>query len=256
MINKMRTNKQNKGQIAIIVLLASAIILTLGLSASKTAVTDTKVDMDEELLKEAFNTAESAINNYLDSKTTNYTTEGSSATIASTSIGGNNNETSLSSEGQVWANTNQLFWLVKHNENGSIGTNATDYYQGTYFKITADNSSVALKIDYFYIDSFGAYKVDRFGCYTGTNPSFVGFTYDCNNEIDTTDKKSLLVSVTPLGGPAKITIDGDSVFPSQGEEITAASSTDNGVKTQIKTRYVYQFPSFMLDAVTAKGTVE
>jgi len=249
-----KINKQNKGQIAIIVLLASAIILTLGLSASKTAVTDTKVDTDEELLKEAFNTAESAINNYLiNSENTNYSTEGSGATIVATPIG---DADSISSEGVVSANTNQLFWLVKHNENGSVGTSATDYYQGSYFKITADNSNVALKIDYFYINASGVYKVDRFGCYIGTNSSFVGFTYDCSNNISTTGKNSLLVSVTPLGGAAKITISGDSVFPSQGEEITAASSTDNGVKTQIKTRYIYQIPSFMLDAITAKSRVE
>ena len=254
MINKIKNEnliKQNKGQIAIIVLLASAIVLTLGLSASKTAVTDTKIDTDEELLKEAFNTAESAINNYIiNIGNTNYSTEGSSASIISNIIG---NADSISSEGVVSANTSQLFWLVDHDGDGKIGTN---YYLGNYFKITADNSSVALKIDYFYIDSSGAYKVDRFGCYTGMDSSFVGFNFDCSNNIDTTGKKSLLVSVTPLGASTKITIVGDSTFPSQGEEITAASSTDNGIKTQIKTRYVYQFPSFMLDAITAKGTVE
>ena len=188
--------------------------------------------------------------NYIDNKSPNYSTEGSSASITSDPIG---NTDSISSEGVVSANTSQLFWLVDHDGDGKIGTN---YYLGNYFKITADNSSVALKIDYFYIDSSGAYKVDRFGCYTGMDSSFVGFNFDCSNNIDTTGKKSLLVSVTPLGASTKITIVGDSTFPSQGEEITAASSTDNGVKTQIKTRYIYQFPSFMLDAITAKGTVE
>lgn len=256
MINKIKNEnliKQSRGQIAIIILLASAIILTLGLSASKIAVTDIKVDTDEELLKEAFNTAESAINNYLDNSGINYTTEGSVATIDTTPIGGAD---SVSSEGVVSANTNQLFWLVKHNENGSVGTSATDYYQGSYFKITSDNSNVALKIDYFYIDGSGVYKVDRFGCYTGTNSSFVGFTNDCSNNISTTGKSSLLVSVTPLSDAAKITISGDSVFPPQGEEIMAASITDSGVKTQIKTRHIYQFPSFMLDAITAKNVIE
>ncbi|MDD2225227.1 MAG: hypothetical protein PHP97_03620, partial [Candidatus Shapirobacteria bacterium] len=251
----MKTNKQNKGQIAIIVLLASAIILTLGLSASKTAITDTKVDTDEELLKEAFNTAESAINNYLtDSNKTNYTTEGSGANIVATQIGGNNIK-EISSEGVVSANTNQLFWLVNHNENGDIGST---YYGGSssYFKIEADNSNVALKIDYFYIDG-SDYKVDRFGCYTGTDlTNFVGFTFNCNNNISTSGKNSLLVSVTPLGGSSKIKISGDSEFPVQGEEIMSTSITDSGVKTQIKTRYVYQFPSFMLDAITARGGVE
>ncbi|MDD2482862.1 MAG: hypothetical protein PHE71_01085 [Candidatus Shapirobacteria bacterium] len=65
MTNKIKNNQSNQGQIAIIVLLASAILLTLGMSASRKTVTDTKVDTDEELLKEAFNTAESGINNYL-----------------------------------------------------------------------------------------------------------------------------------------------------------------------------------------------
>lgn len=256
MINKMKNEKlikQSRGQIAIIILLASAIVLTLGLSASKTAVTDTKIDTDEESLKEAFNTAESAINNFLiDTNNTSYSTEGSSANITFDSIG---NANSISSEGQVLANTNQLFWLVKHNENGSVGTSDTDYYPDD-FRITADNSSIALKIDYFYIDASNNYKVDRFGCYTGTNSSLIGFTFDCNQNISTTDKKSLLVSVTPLGGSTKITISGNSDFPSQGEELTAISITDSGVKTQIKTRYVYQLPSFMLDAITAKGMVE
>jgi len=256
MINKIKNEnliKQNQGQIAVIILLVSAIVLTLGLSASKVAITDTKVDTDEELLKEAFNTAESAINNYIDNNNTTYLTEGSSASINSISIGDAN---TISSEGKILANTNQLFWLVKHNTDGSIGSDTTDYYQGSYFKITSDNPSVALKIDYFYIDDSNNYKVDRFGCYTGTNSSFVGFTFNCNNNISTVGKNSLLVSVVPLGGSAKITISGDSVFPSQGEEITAASSTDTGVKTQIKTRYIYQIPSFLLDAMTAKNTIE
>ncbi|MDD2225151.1 MAG: hypothetical protein PHP97_03230 [Candidatus Shapirobacteria bacterium] len=253
-MNKIKNEKlikNSQGQIAIIILLASAIILTLGLSASKTAITDTKVDTDEELLKEAFNTAESAINNYLtDSNKTSYSTEGSGATVASTSIGGNNVK-EISTEGVVLANTNQLFWLVNH-DNNKIGST---YYQSD-FKIEADNTNVALKIDYFYIDG-SDYKVDRFGCPPSVpNVNFVGFNFDCSNKISVTGKKSLLVSVTPLGGSAKIKISGDSEFPVQGEEITAASSTDNGVKTQIKTRYVYQFPSFMLDAITAKNAIE
>ena len=255
MMNKIKNEKlikNSKGQIAIIILLASAIVLTLGLSASKSAITDTKVDTDEELLKEAFNTAESAINNYLDNSETIYSTEGSEATINASPIGGEDDTKSLSSEGKVLANTNQLFWLVNH-DNNKIGET---YYQSD-FKIETDNPDVALKIDYFYIDASGVYQVDRFGCYTGSDTQhFVGFTHNCSNYISITNKNSLLVSVTPLGGSAKITISGNSVFPSQGEEITATSTTDNNIKTQIKTRYVYQFPSFFIDAITAKNAIE
>ena len=258
MINKIKNEnliKQNKGQIAIIVLLASAIVLTLGLSASKVAVTDTKIDTDEELLKEAFNTAESAINNYIiNIGNTNYSTEGSSASITSNIIG---NADSISSEGVVSANTSQLFWLVDHDDIGKIGTN---YYQGNSIKVKVDDDFTgALKIDYFYKNGI-TYSVTRSGYnFNSANPIVNNFINTTLKEIEiTTDTGDpLLLAITPLGSATSLTISNSSFpFPSQGEEITAASSTDDGVKTQIKTRYIYQFPSFMLDAITAKGTVE
>jgi len=246
----MKNNKQNKGQVAIIVLLASAILLTLGISASKQTVTDTKIDTDEEALKEAFNTAESGINNYLNNGGSSYTTGGGGATVDSATIGGSNQ---IFSEGQVLANYNQLFWLVNHNENGSIG----ETYYSSNFSIVADNSDVALKVDYFYIDGSDNYQVARFGCYSGVNASFVGFgdSSNCNN-ISVVGKKSLLVSVTPLGGSAKITISGGSAFPLQGEELTSTGVTNSGVKTQVKTRYIYQIPSFFMEAITAANVIQ
>jgi len=267
MINKIKNEKlikNSKGQIAIIILLASAIVLTLGLSASKSAITDTKVDTDEELLKEAFNTAESAINNYLDNSEITYSTEGGGASIVSTSIGGEDNTTSLSSEGKVLANTNQLFWLVNHNSDGSIGTSATDYYSVGDISLKVNDTDTdfngALKIDYFYIDNNDDYQVKRIGCNYNSSNLVDGFdsTKDnCSNLTNPTNlKHPLLISITPLGSATSLTISGLADFPSQGEEITAVSITDSGVKTQIKTRYIYQFPSFMLDAITAKGVIE
>jgi len=242
-------NKQNKGQVAIIVLLASAILLTLGISASKQTVTDTKIETDEEALKEAFNTAESGINNYLNNGGKTYTTEGSGATVVSTTIGGAN---SISSEGKVAANSNQLFWLVNHNEYSDIGAT----YYGSDFSIVADNSDVALKVDYFYIDGSNNYQVARFGCYSGVDASFVGFGNSSNCNISVAGKNSLLVSVTPLGESAKITISGGSAFPLQGEELTSTGVTNSGVKTQVKTRYIYQIPSFFMEAMTATNVIQ
>lgn len=257
MINKIKNEKlikNSQGQIAIIILLASAIVLTLGLSASKTAVTDTKVDTDEELLKEAFNTAESAINNYLNVGETNYTVVGSGATIVSTPIGGGSVQ-SLSSEGVVPANKNQLFWLVNHNENGSVGT---EYYGGDSITLTVDSDFTgALKIDYFYKNGI-TYSVTRSG-YNFNSSIVTNFINNGGSKeviIPIGSEDSLLLAVTPLGAATSLTITGNSPFPSQGEEIAASSSTDNGVKTQIKTRYVYQLPSFFLDAITAKNGVE
>lgn len=242
--------KKNNGQIAIIVLLASAIVLTLGLSASKITTTEVKINTDEESLKNAFNSAESAINQYLSIGSTNYlsTTNNSGASIVATNIGGAN---SLTTGSQVPSGTAQLFWLVNHNSDGSIGNN---YYPSS-FTISAEDQNIALKIDYFYIES-GVYKVSRFGCYKSSNSNIVGFNFDCSQTINTSSKNSLLAVVTPLNGPTKITISGSSSFPIQGEDITSNSSTQDGIKTQIKTKYIYEFPTFMLDAITAKGSVE
>jgi len=248
-INKM---KNNQGQIAIIVLLTSAIILSLGLSASKKAVIDTKVETDEELLKEAFNTAESGINTYLntDGASSTYLTEsGSSAVVTKENIGGDSSS-SLSSEGEVLKNTPQLFWLVNHNSDGSIGNT----FYASDFKIEADDFSGALKVDYFYIDAVGVYRVSRFGCYSGADATFVGFDGDCSN-ISVTGKDSLLVAVTPLGGSARITVSGSSDFPLQGEQLTSVGTVDSGIKTQVKTRHVYQIPSFMLESITAGSII-
>lgn len=255
----MKNNKikNNKGQIAIIVLLASAIILTLGLSASKSTTTNIKINNDEESLKTAFNTAESAINNYLtDNSKTNYSVAGSGATIVSTSIGGENTK-SISSEGQVPANSTQLFWLVNHNSDGSIGSN---YYTSSSVKLCVANSSFdgALKIDFFYRNG-DAYGIKRWGYNFGGGSVVNGFNSNNSSCIDAVDLSAgspLLISITPLGSATSLTISGSADFPVQGEEIAAASSTDNGVKTQIKTRYIYQIPPFMLDAITVKNIIQ
>lgn len=257
MMDKIK-NKKNQGQIAIVVLLASAIILSLGLSASKNTAIETKIDIDEELLKEAFNTAESAINNYLNNTEKNYQNIGSGATIVSTSIGGGNVH-NLSSEGKILANSNQLFWLVTHNNNGSIGET---YYNGGDVTLKVDdNYSGALKIDYFYIDSSNEYRVSRKGCNYGSNSeTFAGFAdkLSCSSLELGLEKgnRPLLISITPLGVSTRLALMGNSEFPLQGEEIVSSSSTDNGIKTQIKARHVYQIPTFFIDAITARNTVE
>ncbi len=243
------------GQVAVIVLLVSAVVLTLGLSTSRKSITDIKVNTDEESLKNAFNMAESAINNYLDSGSQVYTGSGDnySGNVTKTNIGGAN---SLSSEGLVSPNSSQLFWLVNHNANGSIGTT---YYSGNINSISSSENNVALKIDYFYIQG-GAYKVDRYACqYFGfSSTKSLGFDSPCSsfslNYVS--GKKSLLLSITPIGLATKLTLNGSSPFPVQGEELTSVGTANNGVKTQIKARNLYQIPSFLTEAVVARNIIK
>lgn len=248
--------KNNKGQVAVIVMLVSAVLLSLGLSVSKRAVIDTNVSTDEELLKEAFNAAESGINNFLNTNQAQYDAgDGSRATVDFLDIGGTSNN--LSSEGLVLAGSNQLFWLVNHNDNSSIGST---YYSNSDPTITLNvdsGFSGALKIDYFYIDAGGNYKVSRLGCNYGGGNTVGGFssnTSDCSNLILL--GKSLLLMVTPIGGSTNLTILGSAVFPVQGQQLTAVGITDSGVKTQIKTRNIYQIPIFFTEAITAKNIIQ
>lgn len=243
------------GQVAVIVLLVSAVVLTLGLSTSRKSITDIKVNTDEESLKNAFNMAESAINNYLDSGSQVYTGSGDnySGNVTKTNIGGAN---SLSSEGLVLPNSSQLFWLVNHNANGSIGTS---YYSGNINSINSSVNKVALKIDYFYIDGANNYKVDRHKCKYSAfiDSNTLGFDDNCDNfNLNTTGKKSLLLSITPIGLATKLTLNGSSPFPVQGEELTSVGTANNGVKTQIKARNLYQIPSFLTEAVVARKIIK
>lgn len=244
MIKKI--NKNNQGQIAVVVMLVSALLLTLGLSASKKAVTDTRVNTDEELLKQAFNNAESGINNYL-----NGGGNLSNATVTKLDIGGSR---SLSSEGVVLANTSQLFWLVNHDDaTGNIGN---VYYQGD-INVGVDNGySGALKIDYYY--KIGAvYDVQRLVCnYGGSNVVSNPLPATDCSVISATGKDSLLMVVTPLGLPTKITLSGGDNFPLQGQEITSVGTAGDGVKTQVKTRNIYQIPLFFNEAITAKNRIQ
>jgi len=253
MINKIKNNQHHQGQIAIIVLLASAILLTLGLSASRKTVTDTKIDVDEEALKEAFNTAESGINNYLldNTKTQYTTTDGSVANIKVETIGGG---TTLVSEGQVPVNTPQMFWLANHDTSGNI---VAPYYTGSNLRLIVDSTFAgALKVDYFYIEA-GVYKVQRFGCrYDGNTNSSLdnGFTGNCSTL--TLPGNRLLLVVTPIVSSTNITLQGSSAFPNQGEELTSVGTAGNAIKTQIKTRNIYKMPSFFFDSVTAQNVIE
>jgi len=255
MINKIKNNKSNQGQIAIIVLLASAILLTLGMSASRKTITDTKVDTDEELLKEAFNAAESGINNYLNSGSSNYSTnDGNSANVSSVNIG---NANSLSSEGKVTANTPQLFWLVNHNENGSIGT--TYYSKNTTLNLDVESTYTgAVKIDYY--SKIGAnYSVVRSGYnFDNGNQIVTGYPYSANKTINIPigAEDALLLIITPLGSSTTLTISGTSNFPIQGQELTSVGTAGSGVKTQIKTRNIYQLPPFFFESMTAQNIIQ
>lgn len=239
------------GQVVLMVLLVSALMLTMGLSVSKNTVTETKIDTDEDLLKQAFNTAESGVEYYLGTGETKYVSNNGNASVSTTVIG---NIADLDSGGVIVSGKPFLFWLVNHNDDGSVGT---DSFDGNISQICVDdNFSGGLKVDLFSLNGSN-YSVSRYGYNMNGSNTVNGFTSDsdsCTQSITVTG--GMLLVVTPIGGNTNISIDGSAIFPSQGEEITSVGQMEGGVNTKITVLNRFdEIPPFVLDAVTSGNSV-
>lgn len=271
---------RSRGQVALVVLLISAVILTLGLSISRKTVVETRIDTDEELLRQAFNTAESGVDYYLSTGDTNYILEdGSSASVKTSNIG--EGSSVLDFDEVTMANQNTVFWMSGHNEDGTIQLltpPAGSYYGGSSVNVCVSNDFTgALKVDYFYND--GDFKVKRMGYNINSNDFVSGFanqaTVNCTAKsgmkqftvtgLMGSTARNLMVAVTPLSATVQSTrivlhsASGEN-FPSQGEEIigtgTVTTEAASGTVTSMVRVYnKYRIPSFMLDAVTSLSSI-
>jgi hypothetical protein len=242
-----------KGQVAIIVLLVSAVMLTMGLSMAKKATVETKIDINDELLKKAFNAAESGVNYYLGTGGTSYSSPDkvSTANIKATEIGVGSTRIDFGEyipKGGV-----EFFWLVNHNDNGDIGTT---YYTGANVAVCGMGFSGSATIDYFY----------KNGANFGLKRDLINFAAQTGGCVTVTVSNSpLLIAVTPVVNGGKFYAQGlpGTSFSSQGTDIASvgrAGGTEAGAEaTRVEKRVVirkrYLVPSFLLNGVTAEGSV-
>lgn len=244
--------RRSQGQVVLMVLLVSALVLTLGLSAARQATVETLIDTDQELLKRAFNAAESGIDYYL--KTGNKelgnpdSFEGRS-TLITEDLG---NQSTLTNNKKVGPEEGEFFWLVDHNEDGYIGS---DYYSVDDNKVDIcvnETEVVDLKIDYFYKDGVD-YKVVRGN---GNIPVLKtsGGTNNCISEYDLVGQSVLLV-VTPTSVDKQISIKGAYNFPVQGVKIKSTGIVGNvNNLVTIDRPYKLSFP-FLLEPVVSESVV-
>ncbi len=257
-MNKKRFLIQERGQVVLMVLLASVLVLTLGLSAARQATVETSIDTDQELLKRAFNAAESGIDYYLKTGSTTYgdssSFEGSSM-LTKEDLGGN--DKILTYNRKIDSEDSEFFWLVNHTDGGDIGN--AFYSDSTIDICSSDLTTVIdLKVDYFYKDqSDGFYHVLRGD---GTDPvlSTSGGEPNCINDYSlkpTSGAQSILLVVTPVGVNTQISIKGDVDFPIQGEKLKSTGSVGkvNNLVT-IDRPYKLTIP-FLLEPVTSEGMV-
>lgn len=264
MIKKL---ENSKGQIVLGVLLVLAVVTTLGLSLSRKTEIETKIDTDEALLKQAFNMAESGVDYYLSSGsvgssiTYNESGGGGKADVSVIDLG---STSTLDSGGFIPENESTMFWLVGHNDDGSINE-GVHFGVGASFSVCIDaDKTGSVKVDYLYKEG-GDYKVDRYGYNFnfGGGGGVDGFDYierNCSGNISTgSGDPPLLVVVTLISGGSRITLNGTANFPKQGIEISSVGRVGDltsGVNTKVKVQNRYRVPAFMLEAITAGGGVE
>ena len=242
---------QQGGQVVLMVLLASVLVLTMGLSAARQATVETSIDTDQELLKRAFNAAESGIDYYLKTDETEYgntdSFEGSS-TLTTEDLGNTN---TLSFNRVVGPENGEFFWLVNHTENGDIGTSFYSDSDNMINICVNGTSVVSLKIDYFYKEVLN-YKVMR-GDGANQILQTSGGASNCVNY--TLQPKSVLIVATPLVDDRIISIRGGFNFPVQGIKIKSTGKVGkvNNLVT-IDRPYRLVIP-FLLEPVVSEGSV-
>ena len=249
--------KRVGGQVALIVLLVSAVVMTIGLSMSEKAVVETKIDTDEELLKKAFNAAESGIDYYRGTGEESYDADDgrSSAMVEVSDLGGGEE---LIIDNFTAENGTVFFWLVGHDADDNIDEGSV--YGGASFDISpkADFEG-SLKVSYFYKDGL-EYKVKRFGFNYGADNTVANFEAKSGDTTIDVLGTPLLVAVTPIFEGTQLSLKGSENFPVQGEEIRATGEVDDesmGVIQKVRVRDVYRVPAFMLDGMTAvNGSIE
>ena len=237
--------KNQKGQVVLMVMLASALILTLGLSASRITTNETKIDTDQELLKRAFNTAESGIDYYLATGGTSYSANDSTDGAADLNVTKLGDIKTLSFNNVTLVGGYEYFWLVNHESDGSLGSN---YYSVVSAPKVVDICSSkkemgTFKVDYFYVNS-GVYGVNRQVLPSDNN--------GCINDFNLSSGSSLLLIVSPATSAGKIEISGPDNFPIQGEQISATGKIE-GVNNTVTV--LNRYDVFLTEGLVSGGDV-
>ena len=139
----MKKNRQ--AQVAIIALLVSAVVMVVGLTFSKMTTVETRIDTNEEALRDAFNAAESGIDYYLRTGSQTYTvpTSTAKAEISVRSLG---NEVVLDFGEYTPEGESEFYWLVNHTATG-LGSN---YFGGNQITVRHKGIDGSVVINVFF----------------------------------------------------------------------------------------------------------
>lgn len=127
--------KKNSGQVILIILLVTAVGLTIGLSLVSRTINDVKISSQVAESSKAFSAAEAGIETALrnaDFGTGNLTVSGSDVNYIVSKLGGDEATFVLNN---VAIGNSQTFWLVDHEDDGTISPNPVKAYDGSLVQL-------------------------------------------------------------------------------------------------------------------------
>ena len=228
---------------------------------------ETKIDTNEELLKKAFNAAESGVGYYLGTGATGTTQYNAPDSLSSADVTGKNivaDNGVLDFGEYVPVNGSEFYWLVNHLDNGNIGST---YYGAATVDVCGTGFTGSMEINYFYKSS-GSYGVKRYGYNfsSDTTKQVNGFVDASGNNCATINivNSPILITVTPIFNGGRFYVEGSGTFPIQGIEISSTGKA-GGVSSEVEAQVLvnkklvvlrrYKIPSFMLAGVTSEDSV-
>lgn len=263
--------KRSTGQIALVVLIISAISLTLGLALADRVRTDIKTDTDDEQLQRAFNAAESGVENYLVNPSVGYTgSDGSWADVTASGVTGEVIEFGEHTVKDHYA----YFWLVGHDSDDEI--DVSESYGGDSIGICYNDYPGAMAVYYFYLNA-GSYKVERViyniqddwmangindDVYGETAGMCEGYSFGMSfGRLDGSNPTTtpLLLVIRPINGASRFAVraEGGATIPSQGEIIdsTGRSGSASTTVSVYKRWDPSYYMSFLLEGLTAEISI-
>ncbi|HOG37794.1 MAG TPA: pilus assembly PilX N-terminal domain-containing protein [Candidatus Woesebacteria bacterium] len=253
----MKKNRQ--AQVAIIALLVSAVVMVVGLTFSKMTTVETRIDTNEEALRDAFNAAESGIDYYLRTGSQTYTvpTSTAKAEISVRSLG---NEVVLDFGEYTPEGESEFYWLVNHTATG-LGSN---YFGGNQITVRHKGIDGSVVINVFFRRGSG-FGVKRYGYNFSNNAdkrvnNFIDAIGNQSVTISPIPTNPVLMTVTPIFSGANLSIASVGVtFPAQGEEISSVGKVGEIGAGQVSKKVViqqrYRLPNFFLDALSSEASV-
>jgi len=260
--------RENRGQIVLILVLLTVVGLTIGLSLISRTITDVRITSQIEQSSRAFSAAEAGIETALGGNvaigpTGTVNLPGASANYSVKTIGGSSDP--LVMPLTVPGDT-QHVWLLDHNPDDSLNEAGYAYPAGSNLEIcwgSQSTGAAAVLITLFYKDA-GSYKVAKkaydpenrgnnfipaeiLGGYCQGDYSY-RIVIVAGSDIDPAtddfglpaDALMLLMRLQPLYAPTSFAVDPAQNLPLQGKIITSIGQTNTNIVRKIQ---VYQgFP--------------